>query len=78
MLNGGSRGGDVHVLSILDALPVLSGSTTEDAVGRALDLARLADRRGSDEVMAMTNVHDPERRMLGEETFKPGPTAYIP
>ena len=33
-------------LSILDVLPVLSGSTASDALGRAADLARLADRRG--------------------------------
>ncbi len=33
-------------LSILDVLPVLSGSTAADALGRAADLARLADRRG--------------------------------
>ena len=33
-------------LSILDVLPVPSGSTAADALGRAADLARLADRRG--------------------------------
>lgn len=33
-------------LSVLDVLPVLSGSTAADALGRAADLARLADRRG--------------------------------
>ena len=33
-------------LSILDVLPVRSGSTPLDAIGRAADLARLADRRG--------------------------------
>jgi luciferase family oxidoreductase group 1 len=33
-------------LSILDVLPVRSGSTAIDALGRAADLARLADRRG--------------------------------
>jgi luciferase family oxidoreductase group 1 len=33
-------------LSILDVLPVLSGSSAADALGRAADLARLADRRG--------------------------------
>lgn len=33
-------------LSILDVLPVLSGSSPADALGRAADLARLADRRG--------------------------------
>lgn len=31
-------------LSILDVLPVLSGSTAADALGRAADLARLADQ----------------------------------
>ncbi len=33
-------------LSILDVLPVRSGSTATDALRRAVDLARLADRRG--------------------------------
>ncbi len=33
-------------LSILDVLPVLSGSTAADALDRAADLARLADRLG--------------------------------
>ncbi len=33
-------------LSILDVLPVRSGSTAADALTRAADLARLADRRG--------------------------------
>lgn len=33
-------------LSVLDVLPVRSGSTATDALGRAADLARLADRRG--------------------------------
>lgn len=33
-------------LSILDVLPVLSGSSAAEAVGRATELARLADRRG--------------------------------
>lgn len=33
-------------LSILDVLPVLSGSPAADALVRAADLARLADRRG--------------------------------
>ena len=33
-------------LSILDVLPVRSGSTAVDALARAADLARLADRRG--------------------------------
>jgi luciferase family oxidoreductase group 1 len=33
-------------LSILDVLPVRSGSTAADALGRAAELARLADRRG--------------------------------
>lgn len=33
-------------LSILDVLPVRSGSTAADALGRAADLALLADRRG--------------------------------
>ena len=34
------------ILSILDVLPVLSGSSAADALGRAADLARLADRSG--------------------------------
>lgn len=33
-------------LSVLDVLPVSSGSTAADALGRASDLARLADRLG--------------------------------
>jgi luciferase family oxidoreductase group 1 len=33
-------------LSILDVLPVVSGSTAADSLRRAADLARLADRRG--------------------------------
>ncbi|MEX2401922.1 MAG: LLM class flavin-dependent oxidoreductase [Rhodothermales bacterium] len=37
-------------LSILDVLPVLSGSSATDAIDRAVPLARLADRRGFERV----------------------------